>query len=95
MLNNRKTKRERCLRKAWIKVTDGEDELAVIADFSTRGLRLRTNYKAFACETILVRFADGKERRGVVSWTGDGQLGLEMEMPPVLSEMDYIRQCTF
>lgn len=91
VLDSRKSKRARCLRMAWVTVNDGADVVAVVADYSTRGLRLRTAYKAFVCETIQVRFADGEVRRGLVSWVAEGQLGLEMEVPPVLSETEYVR----
>ena len=69
---------------AWIEVNQGADEVAIIADFSKRGMRIRTGYKAFVCEMIRVRFDDGEVRRGLVSWTNEGQLGLAMEKPPFL-----------
>lgn len=87
-MNIRKSSRTKVLRTVQLYVEASGYRQAVVKDYSSFGLCIRSEFDAFVGETLLVKFPSGELKKGVVRWVATPKFGIEMDLP--LSTVDFL-----
>ena len=87
-MNIRKSSRRICLRTVQLYVDGHGYKQAIVKDYSSFGLCIRSGFEAFVGEILSVRLPSGELKQGVVRWVTDTKFGIEMDLP--LSPLDFL-----
>ena len=80
-MDHRKFSRKKCLRFVEFYTPEIGYVSSLVTNYSTNGIEIKSDYRAFICERLKVRFSGGEVRNGLVSWVSDDKFGLCVDVP--------------